>query len=75
MQELDIIENTYNEYEKHDYGVINIKDVEWGTLPRGAKKHNTLFNLETNEAEFALFTRIVGLCWFDPRKLQQSFFC
>jgi len=65
---LDIIENTYNQYEKHDYHVINIKDVEWGTLPQSANYHNILFNLETKEAIFALFIGIGGLCWIVPQE-------
>jgi hypothetical protein len=48
--------------EKHEYHVINIKDIEWGTLPQGANYHNTLFNLKTKEATFALFIGIVGSC-------------
>ncbi len=49
---MNIIEKTYNKYENHDYHVINIKDVEWGSL-QGANYHNTLFNPETKETTFA----------------------
>jgi len=63
-----IIENTYNYYEKHDYHVMNIKDVEWDTLPWGANYHNILFNPKTKEATFALFIRIARLCWLGPKQ-------
>ncbi len=40
-----MIENTYNQCQKHEYHVKNINDIAWGTLPWGANYHNTLFNL------------------------------
>jgi hypothetical protein len=47
---------------------MNIKDVEWDTLPWGANYHNILFNPETKEATFALFIRIARLCWLGPKQ-------
>jgi hypothetical protein len=50
------IQNTiYNQYEKHGDHIINIKDVEWGTLQKGSNYHNTLFNPKTKEAIFMIF--------------------
>jgi hypothetical protein len=42
----NIQDTIYDQYEKHDYHIINIKDVEWGTLQKGSNYNNTLFNLK-----------------------------
>lgn len=49
--------NTYNQYDEHEYHVLNIKEFEWGTPQRRSKYYNTLFNLETKEAIFCLVCR------------------
>jgi hypothetical protein len=51
----NIQDTIYDQYEKHDYHNINIKDVEWGTLQKGSNYHNALFNLKTKEATFMIF--------------------
>jgi len=36
--------NFYSKYEKHDYHVINIIDVEWCVLPTGSNHHFKLMD-------------------------------
>jgi hypothetical protein len=57
------LETLYDQYKKHDYHILNIKDIEWGTLLKGANYYNILFNPKTKEEAFALFVRIVGSYW------------
>ncbi len=62
MQKSDISENTYDQCEKHDYLVINIKQIEQGAFHQGSNYQSILFNLQTKVA-FALFVIFTGSCW------------
>jgi hypothetical protein len=53
----------YDQYAKHDYHIINIKELEWFTLHKVSKYHSTLINPQTRKATFALFVGVVGSCW------------
>ncbi len=59
--------NTYNQYDEHEYHVLNIKEFEWGTPQRRSKYYNTLFNLEMKEAIFALFVGLARPCWLGQK--------
>jgi len=54
-------------YAKHDYHIINIKELEWYTLQNGLNYHSTLINPQTKEATFALFMGVVGSCWLGEK--------
>jgi hypothetical protein len=53
-----------DQYHKHDYYVINIKEVDWGTLQWVLNYHNILFNAQLKEITFALFIKI-AILFFD----------
>jgi hypothetical protein len=55
LQEYNIRETIFDQYEKHDYHIINIKDVELGALLEGSNYQNIFFSTKTKETIFALF--------------------
>jgi hypothetical protein len=57
MYKHDIIKK-YDQYLKHDYYVINIKEVDWSNLQWVFHYHNILFNAQLKETTFALFIKI-----------------
>ncbi len=67
MQEFDIHSTLYDQYAKHDYHIINIKELEWFTLQKGSNYHSTLINPQTKKATFVLFVGVVGSCWLGAK--------
>lgn len=63
MQGNEYHANFYNKYEKHDYHVINIIDVEWCVLPKGSNHHSELMHPQIKQATFVLFIGIGWTCW------------
>jgi hypothetical protein len=68
MKEFDIHSTLYDQYAKHDYHIINIKELEWLTLQKGSNYHNTLIKPQTKEGTFALFVVVVGSCWLGEKR-------
>ncbi len=62
------METQYDQYKKHYYHILNIKDIEWGTLLKGANYCNTLFIPKMKETTFALFVGILGSYWVGKRR-------
>jgi hypothetical protein len=65
----------YNQYEKRDYHIINIKDVEWDAFPKCSNNPSTFSNLKSKEVTFALFVRITRSWWVREKRnyIQMSF--